>query len=557
MIRHSTPHWRSLRHTLGLLLLTLGAALASGAQALELAALNAAISGLLQSDARLGKALVSREEVLRFYQRREYRAAWYAEYGPDLQREELIEALRNAPLDGLTPSDYHLPRLQEALERKSQDPSAVARLDILLTDAFLSFASALRSGRVDPHTVDPEWDIRTNRYHMSEVLEYALDHAAVVEVLRDMPPFQQGYYDLRDALARYQAIADAGGWPLVALGETLRPGERDPRVPQLRARLLAGGELPSVQLMEGEESLFDPMLADALKRFQHNHGLVADGVLGRGTLLALNVPVEERVRTLRVNLERWRWLPRGYLDRYLLVNLTDFTLDVYEEGRSVLKMNVIVGRRDRQTPVLSSQIDALVLNPNWYVPRSIFRRDILPELQKDPDYLKRKSINLVAHDGSGERSSTDIDWSQVNPRDFPYTLRQDPGESNALGVVKFTFPNRHEVYLHDTPTKTLFAKPVRAFSSGCVRLEEPLKLVEYLLRDEPDWDMSRAEAQLKAGGNRRVSLSRPLPVFLFYWTAWVDEDGQVQFRDDIYGRDRRLIEVLGRRDGQAVALSSR
>ena len=279
------------------------------------------------------------------------------------------------------------------------------------------------------------------------------------------------------------------------------------------------------------DEVFDAALERGLQRFQERHGLDADGAVGTSTLTALNVPAEARVRQIELNMERWRWLPQTLGERYILVNIANFALDVVERGRSVLAMRVVVGKPARRTPFFSADMTYLVLNPHWHVPPTIAIQDKLPLIRRDPGYVARQNFKLFRH-GEGGVTRVDpmsVDWSSVSARNFPYQLRQDPGPRNALGRVKFMFPNPYHVYLHDTPARELFAKTERAFSSGCIRLEKPIELAEYLLRDDPQWSRQKIVASRREGPSRLCICLTRIPVHLLYWTAWANEDGNCTF----------------------------
>jgi murein L,D-transpeptidase YcbB/YkuD len=284
----------------------------------------------------------------------------------------------------------------------------------------------------------------------------------------------------------------------------------------------------------------------ALARFQARHGLEPSGRLDRPTLEALNEPVEERLAQIEINMERWRWLPHDPGTRYVLVRIADFELDLVEEGKSALAMRVIVGKPYWRTPVFSALMTHLVLNPYWYIPQSIAAEEILPLLRRDPSYLGQRRISVAEGEGVAVRpiEPDSIDWNRVQAEDFPYYLAQAPGPDNPLGRVKFMFPNAFNVYLHDTPNRALFAQEVRAFSHGCIRLEKSLELAVQVLRREGGWSLERLEQEVEKGINRQIVLEHPLPVYLLYWTAWVDAAGQVQFREDLYEDDQRLKEAL-------------
>ncbi len=268
--------------------------------------------------------------------------------------------------------------------------------------------------------------------------------------------------------------------------------------------------------------------------------------MGPATLDALNVPVNKRLRQIELNMERWRWLPRNLGKRYILVNIAGFSLDVYEDNRHMMDMRVVVGRQYRRTPVFSKDMTYLVISPYWHIPPNIALKDKLPLIRKNPGYLEQERIR-VFHGAGAEMREIDaktVDWATITGRNFSYRLRQDPGPFNALGRVKFMFPNKYNVYLHDTPSQELFAKTVRTFSSGCIRIEKPIELAEYLLKDYPEWTRERILSTADRRIERTVQIKKPLPVHLLYWTAWIDRDGRMQFRNDIYKRDELLDRAL-------------
>lgn len=469
----------------------------------------------------------------------------------------LLEQLRRSEREGLHPEDYHLANLEARVQAlrgltASEQPAPpvpglVARLDAVLSDALYHYASHLYRGRVSPDRVHPDWAVAAPEEVPAATLRASLEQSPVEHALEELRPRSSGYAALVEALEDLRKLRDRGGWPRLPEEGLLQPGERSSAVAALRARLVASGELAPAddRLNEG---FFDEAMEAAVRRFQARHGQKADGVVGPTTLASLNVSVEERIRQIELNLERWRWLPRDLGDRYIMVNTADFALQVVEEGEVVLRMRVIAGKRCRRTPLLSAEMTHLVLNPYWHVPRRIATRDLLPKIQEDPGYLEREHIRVFG-DWNAPETEIDprsVDWTQLSRSHFPYRLRQDPGDGNALGKVKFLFPNRFSVYLHDTPARSLFERRRRDFSSGCIRVEKPLELAAYLLGDEPHWSPERLQHRVERGEHIWVRLSRPIPVYLLYWTAWVDESGEVQFRDDVYGRDRQLEIALAR-----------
>lgn len=341
---------------------------------------------------------------------------------------------------------------------------------------------------------------------------------------------------LNAALTRYREIARAGGWPAVPDGPALRPGASGPAVAALRKRLTVTGDLMDGA---GDPRPFDAGLADAVERFQARHGLLVDGIVGRHTRKALNMPAEARVRQIAANLARLRSLPVGEEARFILINVAGFDLALFEDGRPVIRSPVIVGRLSRPTPVFSSTVTRIIVNPYWRVPRRIAVVDILPKVKRDPSYLSAQSIRVYAnnHGEPKEVAPDSIDWRALHASNFPYLLVQDPGPLNALGRIKFFIPNEMDVYLHDTPAKELFKQPRRTFSSGCIRVEKARDLAELLLRADNNGRLETLEDALKTGETTEIPLVKPVPVHVVYLTAWVDADGQVEFRDDVYGLD--------------------
>jgi len=491
----------------------------------------------------------------RFYERRAYRPAWSKNRRPLTQVAALDHSIRNAAADGLRPADYHLDKITKILahlndmdtDTGSPDDQRLADLDILLTDAYLILGAHILGGRIDPERLDPMWKAQRRNKDLAADLEDALQADRVEESLADMLPRQSGYDRLKKALAHYRQIEAAGGWQTFPDGTKLQQGDRESRVALLRDRLAVEGfiEGPGKTI---DPDFFDNGLADALKRFQTRAGLEPDGVVGRQTRRALNLTVQQRIRQIIVNMERWRWLPQDLGIRYLLVNIAAFSLTVIEEDQTVLKMRVVVGRPYRRTPVFSDTLTYLVLNPYWNVPPTIAIEDILPKVKNDPDFLNKQKIRVLQGWNSGtlEIDPASVNWQTVSARNFPYRFRQDPGFQNALGRIKFMFPNPYDVYLHDTPSKELFAKARRDFSSGCIRIERPLELAEYLLRKHPDWPAEKINSAVSGPDvvEKTIKLPEPLTVHLLYWTIWVDEQGQLHFGPDVYERDQALDAAL-------------
>lgn len=500
-----------------------------------------------------GVPLALPDQVSDYYWQHDFRPVWIGRQGVIAAAVELLNALRRAEAEGLPVSDYPLAAIERRLRDAVDEPLRMAQLDLLLTDAFLHYSLNVHSGRLDPRQAGGDWYIPYRPADVSVLLPQALAQQNLSAVLASLPPLHKGYHRLRTELRQYRATAAQGGWPRVEGGDILRPGSRGPRVVQLRQRLRLSGDLP--QTLAADPERFDNVLRRAVQHFQQRHGLQVDGRVGEATLAALNVPVQARIHQIEANMERWRWLPRQMEPRHILVNMAGYELQVIEWQQPVLNMRVIVGRDYRQTPVFSSTMTSLVLNPYWYVPRSIFRDDILPRLRREPDHLGRLDMRVFSrlNGNSSEVDVSTLDWNAVDGDSFPHTLRQAPGPHNALGQIKFMLPNRYGIFLHDTPDRTLFSRPTRAFSSGCIRLEDPVELARYVLADEERWNRAALDEAIKRGKPLGVKLPEPIPVYLVYWTAWVDEAGVLQLRDDIYGRDRLLLEAWRKNTSETVA----
>ena len=488
--------------------------------------------------------------LARFYRFRGYRPSWVGNKGPLPQTKILLRAIRSAADDGLPYMSYSLDDTAVDLSRRilfsNNDLSAydydLARLDVALTAVMLKYAAQLSEGCIPPEKQSeavPLHDLPSIRDLPAE-LAGALNENRLGSFVESLVPHHRAYRDLKNALKKYRRIQAAGGWTRIGPGTALQIGVQDARTQTLRRHLLITGDLPTGAWTDGDK--FDPALEDAVKRYQGRHGLAADGVVGPETLEALNIPVEDRIIQLMLNMERWRWVPDDLGSRYIMVNIPGFELQLVEDQAVVLSMRAIVGRKSRQTPILTSRMTYLELNPYWNIPQKIARHDILPKIQDDPEYLVRNGIRVFDswQEDAPALDPQGIDWTHLSENYFPFRLRQQPAGRNALGRIKFMFPNQQSVYIHDTPGKSLFDRSQRLFSSGCVRVEEPLALAQYLLKDQR-WNHRRLALAVETGQNRTIVLQTPVPVHLVYFTAWANIDGQVQFRDDVYGRDHRLL----------------
>ena len=518
----------------------------------------------------VGKELLRTAAMLtRFYEGRGHQPAWTSSAGVLPTVDTFIQLLQEeAEREGLQANDYHLAKIKTILTEvrsgagatKPLPSDTLVDLDFLLTDAFLRYGADASLGDVNLDSLNEKWFEKHGEADLVLALQDALLTNTIEATLKSFPPQQEGYIKLREVFTQYQAIASQGGWPTVPTGVTLQVGDYGEPVATLQARLHASGDVaaasPTVAspvhtastekrgtiAVPKEEAIFDEGTEQAVKNFQRRHNLSVNGMVNKETLAALNVSADIRARQIARNLERWRRLPKDLGNRYIAVNVPDFMLEVVENDHPVMDMKVVVGKimQERTTPTFSAPMKYVVLNPYWNVPKNIAQKELLPLSRKNSQYLARNNFT-VRRIPVGEKQVPDpnaADGSMVSVKTYEYSLRQGPGPKNALGRVKFMFPNDHSVYLHDTPSKDLFNRTVRAFSHGCIRIEKPIDLAEYLLQGTPKGSRNAIQATLKRNKEQTVWLPEPVPVHIQYWTAWVEDDGSLQFRHDIYGYDR-------------------
>jgi len=478
-------------------------------------------------------------QLARFYAARSYQPVWTK----PVMIGDLMDAIEDAEADGLVPEDYHIREIRRFSADPPRTPELQAKYELLLSDALLTLAYHLRFGKVDPESLDPNWNL--NGSGRQSAIEYRLQGALASGNIRELAdalrPQHPKYLQLKKGLARYRAILRAGGWQQVPEGMPFREGMRDRRVPLLRKRLQESGDL-SGRVAADTSTVYDQAMADAVKRFQKRNGLEVDGVTGAATMRELNITAAQRVNQIRLNLERYRWFISDLEPTHVLVNIAGFTLQYVENGRYRWGTRVIVGKPYRETPVFKADMQYIVFNPEWVIPPTILAKDALPAIRRNISYLDRKQLKVIDSKGRVVNPSS-INWTAYSASNFPYRLQQSSGDHGALGRIKFMMPNKHIVYLHDTPTKDLFEKSSRTFSSGCIRIENPLDLAEFVLQDSVRWSRRNIEAAIETGKTSTVYLPRRIPVFLLYLTA-VAEGDEVLFREDVYRRDARLLKVL-------------
>ena len=482
--------------------------------------------------------------ITSFYHKRQYKPLWSDAEGQLDRAYDLLHVIIHAEDEGLTPSDYLLEEIKNAWASKLI--SETAHLDLLLTTAFYRYSNHVYSGRFNPNGLDVDWHLKNQALDSARLFADAVSKESITLLLNKLPPQHSGYLSLKKELKRFRALEQQGGWQLLLPGPVLQPGMQHKQVLSLKRRMVVAGDLTHCTLRDVD--IFDAKLTEAVKRYQARHGLKADAKVGPRTRRSLNVSVTEKINRIRINMERWRWLKRKLGERYLMVNMTGFELYLMENGSSVMSMPVIIGKSYRSTPTFSGMLSTMEYNPYWTIPKNMALEDMVPQLIRDPAFLTKRSIKLYrGWANATEIDPQTVDWRQVDKDKFPYWMRQEPGPKNALGRVKFLFSNPYEIYLHGTPDKHLFNHTVRTFSSGCIRVKDPVQLAAYLLNDGTQQMEEDVLANIHLGNNQKISLPISVPIYLIYWTAWADQDGKINFRDDIYGRDTLLNQAFNKK----------
>lgn len=487
-----------------------------------------------------GQTISSAVVLPALYERRGYTPVWD---NPQAVRQ-LIETLEHVENDGLISNDYHLPViLKLQANNLVGDPATAAGLDLLMTDALIRLGYHLLVGKVDAEELDTNWNMTTTIGDLDTMLSLAesIESARIPQLIEQLRPDHAYYAYLQQGLMRYRTIRDQDGWQSVPNGPSLKSGMVDVRIPMIRERLRVTGEL---SFADTASDIYDETLTGAVQQFQQRHGLTTDGVIGPATVAAMNVPVQARIDQIKVNLERARWVLHDLPEDMVVTDIAGFEVSYRRGGKIVWSTLAQVGTPYRKTPVFRDQISYLEVNPTWTVPPTILQKDILPQLAKDQSYLQQRDMQVLTHDGKYVDPTT-VDWSQFPQKRFPYLLRQNPGPNNALGRIKFMFPNKHLVYLHDTPSRKLFERDQRAFSSGCIRVMNPFELAELLL-DDPQWTQSRIEEVVTSKQTTRINLAKPVTVILMYWTVNITDDGGMMFKADVYDRDAAVLAGLNK-----------
>jgi murein L,D-transpeptidase YcbB/YkuD len=487
--------------------------------------------------------LYTSKELTKYYKNHEYNPLWF----DNENRRELINILEDSYNEGLNPSDYHIERIKELekqVESGNRDISLLANLELLLSDATALYASHLLWGKVDQSKIREGWDIPQNPKPSnidSLFTEYKYNNN-LTSFFNSLRPQHFMYNELKRGLKDYREIVERGGWPAIPKGETLKKGMTDKRVATVREYLTITGDLPENITPENPE-LFDENLEEAVKNFQFRHNLTQDGVIGKGTLAQMNVPVEKRIDQIRINLERGRWVMHQLEPDFLVVNIAGFNLRRVQNDSITFFSPVIVGRKFHESPIFKGKMIYIEINPTWTVPYSIATKEMLPKLKKDPSYLSQKNMIIMDRNGN-HLDPTSIDFSKYSRGNFPFIIRQEPGPHNALGQVKFIFPNKYSVYVHDTPGKYLFSREDRAFSHGCIRLEKKWELLMNLMDDPEVWNMDKINEILATKKTTRINLPKPIDIIILYWTAGGDKQHRLFFDRDVYQRDDEVLTAL-------------
>ncbi len=474
--------------------------------------------------------------TIAFYKRINFQPVWIDKQGWNICAQKFLDTLAHAERDGLDSRYY-----QRAVQQARNIHDDVLMAELLLTDKALQYIDDVRNGRFNPRLADKQLVVKPDPVNAVQLLYNSINTQSC-EWIEQLGPHYQEYHLLKQQLAHYQMLANQGGWPKLPNNVKLVPNDDREEVEILRTILVKVGDL-SPDNATG--TLFDLNVQEALKRFQARHGVVDDGWVGTNTLAHLNTTAAERVRQIKIAMERWRWMPRNPGKHYIQVNIPRFELKAVADGQVVLRSPIIIGMTYRETPVFSVDIQAIRFNPSWHIPRGIFVQDKLPKILQDSSYIRRRGY--IVYDRSGRRvNPSSVNWSAGRSRGFPYQLRQPPGSKNALGKIRFTMPNRFNIYLHDTGLKELFDRNVRTFSSGCIRVKKALELATFVFDNPVQWPQSVIAENMRGRKTRNVSLSRRVPVHVTYFTTWVDDNGRPHFVADVYGQDKQVWQTLKR-----------
>jgi murein L,D-transpeptidase YcbB/YkuD len=499
------------------------------------------------------RVLHSSEEIFSFYSIREFGEVWSIDGILTELAYELRFEIRQAKFDGLNPQHYHLGLIDTFFttfesNKKNRVPNNLAELvdlELLLSDAFFQLASHLELGKVDPSLLKSTWEIskKPQKVNYIELLSASLTAGEIRRNLETLYPKFTIYKRGREVIRALneKSKSDSLNWKPIKIDKTIKVGESNNSIPTIRQRLQFWGYMGTYE--SEEPKVYDSLLFLGVQSFQQKNGMEPDGALGKNTIAGINNSPKDLIDRASVNLERLRWLPDTVKEaEIILVNIANYRLDYIRKLDTLFSSKVIVGQRYHASPIFSAPMSYIVFSPYWNIPTSIARNEIIPAVRKNPNYLNQKNMEVVTFSGQAVEPNS-INWSE---KSFPYLIRQKPGGSNSLGLVKFMFPNRHSVYIHDTPSRSLFDREDRALSHGCIRLQNPLEFAKILLSDMPDWSDDKIRAAMNQKSEKIVNLNRKIPVLLVYLTFWADSRGHANFRQDIYDRDEEVLTLLSK-----------
>ena len=489
--------------------------------------------------------------VLKYYSKTNYDPIWIGTNGLSALGDTLFSIIKNSYYDGLDSSQYHLTDIKILLNKsfnnkKGTGPnSAIAHLEILLTDAFFTYAAQQYAGCIHTASQNVGWEENIKSISLTDSLQKATANGQIKNMLSHFVCKQPQYIALQKILKRYIDIRNKGSWVMLPENTHLQKGDTSQQVALLYKHLVITGDIKENH--NNSDSAFGDTLVEAVKKYQRSHGLAINGIIGDQETKELNKDINERISQIELNMERFRWLPHNMPQPYIMVNIAGFNLVLVDSNRRCLSMNVIVGKPYKQTPLFYASISYITLNPWWEIPESIAMNEMLPAVKKNSNYFAKNNIKVYGgwQSDANELSTASINWNSVSASNFKYRLRQTPGSGNSLGRYLFMFPNKYNVYLHDTPNKNLFSEPARAFSHGCMRIEKPLELAQCLLKENTGWTKDRIMEVVASGEQAvNITLKKPVDIYICYWTSWVDDSGQISFVPDIYNYDKSLNDDL-------------
>lgn len=489
------------------------------------------------------------KKLEKFYRRRNFQPAWSKDYKFIPQAQMLVNYLYHMNKHGLQTDSTNLIALKNAI-KKSNDTQwfrfkdkqeTFTYADILLSSSFFKDSKKIWRGHFKNDDLEELWKIKHKKVKYGKTLDSILS-SGTKDPFAEFEPLHKDYKELKTVLNKYKEIASKGGWPTInPQSKVLIKGDIDSEVIQLRKRLYLSADISHFE----DNKTFDQELEQAVMHFQYRHKLKEDGIVKGETLKEMNVAVEDRIDQITINMERWRWVPEEPSEKYILVNIPEFKMHVFEKSTEIFNMKVIVGKSGAYTPIFSDQIEKIVINPSWIVPTNIAVSELLPLIKKDTSILSKQNIEIFTDYSFNTMIKPDsIDWLNLDSHNFNYILKQKPNFYNPLGHIKFLFPNEYDIYLHDTPSDYLFEESERNFSHGCIRIEDPVWLAAYLLKDEPDWNKKKLYEAIYRQEEKNILLKKKLPVFILYFTTWVDEKGAIHFLKDIYDHDKQLKAIL-------------